>query len=68
MVSGALQSLAGHDPGSISGEKAECPLTDRNRMGIEKTEKSEINRVRAKMRELPWQRWNITGQRMISVG
>ena len=39
MVSGASQSLAGHDPGSISSEEAECPLTDKNRVEIEKTGK-----------------------------
>lgn len=65
MVSGASQSLAGHDPDSISGEKADRPLTDKNRMGIEKKEKGEINRVRAEMRELPWQHWYIMGQWMI---
>lgn len=39
MVSGALQSLAGHDPRSISSEKAERLLTEKNRVRIEKTGK-----------------------------
>ena len=41
MVSEALQSLAGHDLSFISSGKAECPLTDKNKVGIEKTRKKE---------------------------
>lgn len=31
----------------------DCPLTDKNREGIEKTGKRKINRMRANLRELP---------------
>lgn len=53
--------MAGRDPGFISSGKAECPLTDKNKVGMEKTRKREMNRVRAKMRELPWQRRSCYG-------
>lgn len=61
MVSGASQSLAGHDPASIRSEEAECPLTDKNRVGTEKTGKREIDRKKAKRRELALQRWSRYG-------
>ena len=58
MVSGALLSLGGRDPGSISTEKAVFPLTDKYRGRIEKYRRVKIDRMRAKRRELPRQHWS----------
>lgn len=63
LVSGALQHLAGHDPGSISTEKAAYPRKDKNWAGtfFKKTAKREMDRIRAKRRELPLQWWSLYG-------
>lgn len=39
----------------------DCLLTDKNREGIEKTGKRKINRMSAKLRELPQQCWPCYG-------
>lgn len=66
MVSGALQSLAGHDPGSISSEKAVC--TDRqNRVGIEKTGRKRNKHGEGQKERYPGSVGHVMGQSMILV-